>query len=92
MNKEVITKVLNNEDENYISLFNLYYVSLISSDTCISTEACETNLSRLHDLKKIIKEIKCPEEIKKEYLQRIDLGISIVEDDIEALKNGDMGC
>ena len=91
MKKEVFKQILEKNDENTTKLFSIYYVSLISSDTCIDTKSCTISLNKLKELKSYLNEFDdINEEIKKDYLEKINIGIEIIEQDLEALKNGNV--
>ena len=69
----------------------MLFVSLISADTCIDEESCENSLDELIVLKSGLEQAEVPVEFKKEYEERIELGLGIVRRDLEAIKNGDFG-
>lgn len=86
---EKLYKDKDNEDAQFV--FNVLFVSLISSDTCIDEESCENSLDELVILNLGLEQADVPDEFKKEYKERIELGISIVRRDLNSIKNGDFG-
>ena len=52
MNKEFLENLIKEKDEINKKFFNFYYITLISSDTCINEENCKINLDKLTELKK----------------------------------------
>lgn len=96
MDKETAVKLFeklykDRNDENAQMLFNIMYVGLISSDTCIDEQSCEESLDALIVLKSGLEQADIPEDFRKEYLERIELGIGIVQRDLTDIKNGNFG-
>lgn len=93
MNKETLKKIIEENSETSNMLFNMYYVSLISSDTCIDIKSCEESLRYLKELKSNLEDLELNTELKQEYLNRVNLGLEIVERDLKMYKNGGgFGC
>ena len=60
--------------------------SLISSDSLLSVEDCETSLEQLEKLNEDLKTANIEEEKKKEYQEFIDKGFEIVKRDLNQFK------
>lgn len=60
-----------------------FLVSLISSDTLLSVEDCETSLREITSLKKYLEESNLDEKIKEDYRRYIDDGIEIINRDMK---------
>ena len=89
MNKEFLESLIKEKNENSKKIFNFYYVTLISSDTCIDEENCKINLNKLIELKSLLEQINVPKEEKKEYERMVNIGIDIVQKDLEEFRNED---
>ena len=77
--------------ENRETIFSLFFVGLISSDTCIDEDSCLYFLTNLMALKKGLEKANIEESLKNEYMEKLELGIKIVSRDLEAYKNGEYG-
>lgn len=96
MNKDTAVKLFeklyedrNNEDSKMV--FYLMFVGLISSDTCIDEESCEESLDNLIILKSGLEEANIPEDFKEEFSEKIEMGIGIVQRDLNDIKSGNFG-
>lgn len=93
MDKEILKKIIEENSETNKELFNLYFANLISSSTCIDINSCEDSLKDLNLLKKNLEELELESDLKKIYLNKVNIGIKIVKKDLEMYKNGGgFGC
>ena len=79
--KDFIEKV--NED----GLIYLILVSLISADTLLTAEDCETSIEYLKELQENIPLTSLPDSKKEEYLEFCKKGLDICEGDLLRFKN-----
>jgi hypothetical protein len=79
---ESLNKILQNDQFRY-----LFLVSLISSDTNVTIEDCNDNLSDLNYIKDNIDKLDLTDEIKNEVIKKVNEGIEILERDIKNILN-----
>lgn len=77
-----LNKILQNDQFRY-----LFLVSLISSDTNVTIEDCNDNLSDLNYIKDNIDKLDLTDEIKNEVIKKVNEGIEILERDIKNILN-----
>ena len=63
------------------------FVFLISSDTCVTPEACEKAIEDLKAMREAINQSQMSSEKKKEWLERVEGGFKICERDLKEMVN-----
>lgn len=77
-----IENILNNEALRY-----LFLVSLISADTLLTEDDCNSSLQVLNFIKDYSKDMNLSDAVKEEVVEYAVKGISIVSNEIEQIKN-----
>lgn len=83
--KENLVELLNEIKDNEMAL-SLLFVSLISSDTLLSSKDCEKSIEYIKEMKEALPKSELTEEKKNKYLDFCNQGLEICERDLKTFK------